>query len=209
MSSAEAEMRSEAAMSKLCEEISSSKMCLSIKVALVIPLLGSELTARSRDTPETLTASSNSSSSETQLVRPPLARVDTNKSSGQASASSNEFSVENVENVSQDQKDFKILSKDSFDDWGPSEYQGLLTSMVENIEDDFKDAKVSSSLSHQSQSSSQPGTLAHSGGRVPSPSSFSITSVDPLHFLGIHPTYESGELLQACESSTLAFPMSR
>ena len=35
---------------------------------------------------------------------------------------------------------------------------------------------------------------------VGTPSSFSISSVDPLHFLGITPTFESGELLHACKS---------
>lgn len=36
-------------------------------------------------------------------------------------------------------------------------------------------------------------------GSVSAPSSFSISSVDPLHFLGITPTYQSGELLHACK----------
>ena len=35
---------------------------------------------------------------------------------------------------------------------------------------------------------------------VPRPSNFSISSVDPLHFLGITPTVQSAELLQACKS---------
>lgn len=34
---------------------------------------------------------------------------------------------------------------------------------------------------------------------IPTPSRFSITSVDPLHFLGITPLVRSGELLHACE----------
>lgn len=34
---------------------------------------------------------------------------------------------------------------------------------------------------------------------IPTPSRFSITSVDPLHFLGITPVVRSGELLHACE----------
>jgi hypothetical protein len=34
---------------------------------------------------------------------------------------------------------------------------------------------------------------------VPPPSHFSISSVDPLHYLGITPTVQSAELLQACK----------
>jgi hypothetical protein len=38
--------------------------------------------------------------------------------------------------------------------------------------------------------------------KIPVPSRFSITSVDPLHFLGITPTVRSAELLHACGCSS-------
>lgn len=34
---------------------------------------------------------------------------------------------------------------------------------------------------------------------LPTPDNFGISSVDPLHFLGITPTVQSSELLQACK----------
>jgi hypothetical protein len=36
-------------------------------------------------------------------------------------------------------------------------------------------------------------------GGIPTPSHFSISAVEPLHYLGITPTVQSAELLQACK----------
>lgn len=44
---------------------------------------------------------------------------------------------------------------------------------------------------------------SRSPNHVGTPSAFSISSVDPLHFLGVTPTYQSGELLHACQFTTL------
>ena len=150
-------------------------------------------------------------------MRPPLSKVDTNKSNGKSAASTGDFGAENIQQIGP--QDVKILSHsrlspDSFDDWGPSEYQELLTTMVGNIADDVQDAALGPSKSKSrspgsSQSDSPRGALVpyqrpgflRSPDDVATPSKFSITSVEPLHFLGITPTYESGELLQACEFS--------
>ena len=95
----------------------------------------------------------------------------------------------------------------------PGNYQHLLNSMVARISEDVisgranptyrnealalqfdenvinEDAIVSTKCPHSTKNAE----------KIAAPSRFCISLVDPLHFLGIVPTNQSGELLQACK----------
>ena len=47
----------------------------------------------------------------------------------------------------------------------------------------------------------EPPSWDFSRGAVGTPSRFNISSAEPLHFLGLTPTSESGDLLQGCKRS--------
>lgn len=161
---------------------------------------------------------SNSENAEdADLTRPPLSNVDSNK--GKASTEETLQDFNNGHVMLEDLQFVKLsnssLSPDSLDEFGPSEYQDLLTTMVANITGDVLSGSVypgsgddpdesngdlqMSSMGNALVSQQQPGQPPHLSSATAAPSRFSISVVDPLHFLGITPTYHSGELLQACK----------
>lgn len=106
----------------------------------------------------------------------------------------------------------RISSELLLDNWGPSEYQEIVGAMVGNIEDTLV-VEGDGKPDDESESPRQFGNLGEEGhadlkslqiarrqqkSQSP-PSRFSITSVDPLHYLGVVPTSQNGELLHACK----------
>ena len=102
------------------------------------------------------------------------------------------------------------ISPDLLDDWGPSEYQEIVGAMVSNLgetldaegerDDGLESSKRSGSdVSDYGVRDLQLVNVSRARRGSQSPSRFSITSVDPLHYLGIVPTSQNGELLHACK----------
>lgn len=99
------------------------------------------------------------------------------------------------------------ISPDSFDQFGPVAYQSIVGLMITNMEE--KDNTPTDHFAHYNFEDHPTG-----GGLIPiprirrgsqslsvvgPPSRFSISSVDPLHFIGITPTHQAGELLHGCK----------
>jgi hypothetical protein len=110
------------------------------------------------------------------------------------------------------------VSIETLDQFSPEDYQKLLTTMVSQISsavlneselsggrflEDSRGGENKSPQLLQGQFSkdekSSQVVQFKDATTIPRPSNFSITSVDPLHFLGITPTVQSAELLQACK----------
>lgn len=155
----------------------------------------------------------------------PLTAAGTNKSNVLPSASPDGFASTMSGQENDDQQESKQLavttiSVPEIDKFNAPSYQNLLNTMVSRISaavmsgdyesnSAFLESQEERKRSFNSKPASNNKTLIniHRDQRnvqysppVGTPSSFSISSVDPLHFLGITPTYESGELLHACKS---------
>jgi hypothetical protein len=114
------------------------------------------------------------------------------------------------------------ISIDTLEKFGSNEYQTLITTMVSELSasaayDSFiseipylrqskggenKSPRIlQSSWEENGQSNDKTyfghDTLQHDA--IPPPSNFSISIVDPLHYLGVTPTVQSAELLQGCK----------
>ncbi|PVH85216.1 hypothetical protein DL98DRAFT_651089 [Cadophora sp. DSE1049] len=112
------------------------------------------------------------------------------------------------------------VSVETLDQFGPKAYQELLTSMVSQISSSVLVDPLNSNAAFLGSSSNKtktelpsisydrlslyrrsasgtPDHLSPHHDFVPSPHDINISSVDPLHFLGITPTVQSSELLQA------------
>lgn len=122
------------------------------------------------------------------------------------------------------------LSVDTLNSFDPETYQSLLKSMVSRISQDVVASKNDPGISFPGETKGRCSTRVlakdmeivnnHSASivsssrkiisleDVESPSHFSISLVDPLHFLGVVPTNRSGELLQAFIKIIVKYPFS-
>lgn len=103
------------------------------------------------------------------------------------------------------------LSMASLDRFDSKSYQQLLSSMVSQISastNDSSDAEharlkkqgeCQSALVHGKKDVKPTLPLLAPASQQPSPSRLLMSSVDPLHFLGVTPTVNSAELLHACD----------
>lgn len=99
------------------------------------------------------------------------------------------------------------LTPDSYDRFGPLAYQSIVGLMISNMEEKESTAKEQvfhyNFEDHPLPEGLIPIPKIRRGGQsfsvVGSPSRFSISSVDPLHFIGITPTQQSGQLLHGCK----------
>jgi hypothetical protein len=114
------------------------------------------------------------------------------------------------------------ISIDTLETFGPNEYQTLITTMVSELSSaappesfpfeipflrqskggENKSPRIlQSSYGENGQSNEKTyfghDMLQHSA--IPPPSNFSISAVDPLHYLGVAPTVQSAELLRGCK----------
>lgn len=111
------------------------------------------------------------------------------------------------------------VSVETLDQFGPKAYQELLTSMVSQISSSVLAGPLKSTAAflgssnktrtelpsisydrlslYRRSASGTPDQRSPHHDFVPSPHDMNISSVDPLHFLGITPTVQSSELLQA------------
>jgi len=150
--------------------------------------------------------------SENTTSRVPLSGSDSNRRSGSAASVLSEpprFAGKGITQYVEPSVGSRI-SPDLLDDWGPSEYQEIVGAMVSNLgetldaEGERDDGLGSSKLSESAVGDygDRDLQLMHVSRmrRAQSPPSrFSITSVDPLHYLGVVPTSQNGELLHACK----------
>jgi len=122
------------------------------------------------------------------------------------------------------------VSVETLHQFGPKAYQDLLTSMVSQISSSVLAGSGNSSAAflgssnktrnepppifydrlslYRRSASGTPDQPSPYHDVIPSPHDMKISSVDPLHFLGITPTIQSSELLQACKSSMSEVTMS-
>lgn len=114
------------------------------------------------------------------------------------------------------------ISIDTLEKFGSNEYQTLITKMVSEFSsaaprDSFlseipflrqskggenKSPRILQSTCGENGESNEKSYLGHDTlqhAAIPPPSNFSISVVDPLHYLGITPTVQSAELLQGCK----------
>jgi hypothetical protein len=151
------------------------------------------------------------------ITRSPLTSSDSNRQS--TTSHGLDFVYDGENELQKDRPVASRVSPDLVDAWGPSEYQNLVGAMITHLGDDLNatdehidssspssstDASYSVTTSDQEGSPKTKAMVAFTSTRVGRPSNFSITSVDPLHFLGITPTYQSGELLNACKLLSLS-----
>ena len=121
------------------------------------------------------------------------------------------------------------VSVETLHQFGPIAYQDLLTSMVSQISSSVLAGSESSNAAflglsnrtrtepppisydrlslYRRSASGTPDQRSPYRDVIPSPHDMKISSVDPLHFLGVTPTVQSSELLQACESSMYEIAM--
>jgi hypothetical protein len=120
------------------------------------------------------------------------------------------------------------VSMETLEQFSSEDYQQLLTTMVSQIPSavlngpELSDSRfLEDSRGGENKSpqliqgefikDEKPGQIVqfkHTSA-IPRPSNFSISSVDPLHFLGITPTVQSAELLQACKNIHLKLHTSK
>jgi hypothetical protein len=116
------------------------------------------------------------------------------------------------------------VSVETLDTFDPGTYQRLLNNMVSRISKDVRSGRIDTNISLFGEPKERhppatdlirtqtllqsPSEIISSSHRsmmsledIESPSTFSISVADPLHFLGVTPTNQSGELLQACKHS--------
>jgi hypothetical protein len=115
------------------------------------------------------------------------------------------------------------LSVGTYDSFAndPDAYQKLVSQMVSTISEAVISGDTESRLQFLSESDTQNQAMRETNrslikkqnewfdaplsvdysGAVSTPSRFSISSAEPLHFLGLTPTSKSGDLLQGCKSS--------